>query len=107
MRIERRGTTVYTFGEEDIFMSSPDSKSTPAPTVRDRVQTVIAWMRPVIQGDGGDIELLDITPEGVASIRFHGACVGCPSLTNTLKSGIERNIREKVPEITRVEAVNG
>ena len=108
--IERFRSKVYTLGEEDIFMSSPESKSTPsaAPaTVRDRVQTVIAWMRPVIQSDGGDIELLDVTPEGVASIRFHGACVGCPSSTNTLKSGIERNIREKVPEITRVEAVNG
>jgi Fe-S cluster biogenesis protein NfuA len=104
--IERRRIAEYTFVEEDLFMSSPESK-TATPTVRDRVQTVIAWMRPVIQSDGGDIELLDVTPEGVASIRFHGACVGCPSSTNTLKSGIERNIREKVPEITRVEAVNG
>src|SRR5262245_51293887 len=96
---ERCPPKVYTLGEEEIFISSPDSKTAEkTPTVRDRVQTVIAWMRPVIQSDGGDIELLDVTPEGVASIRFHGACVGCPSSTNTLKSGIERNIREKVPE---------
>jgi Fe-S cluster biogenesis protein NfuA len=90
-----------------IAMSLANSSTSAAPSLRDRVQVVITWMRPVIQSDGGDIELLDVTPEGVASIRFHGACVGCPSSTNTLKSGIERNIREKVPEITRVEAVNG
>jgi Fe-S cluster biogenesis protein NfuA len=80
---------------------------TPAQPLRERVQSVINWMRPIIQSDGGDIELIDVTPEGVASIRFHGACVGCPSSQMTLKSGIERNLREKVPEIKSVEAVNG
>ncbi len=80
--------------------------TTPASSsVRDRVQSVINWMRPIIQSDGGDLELVDVTPEGVVSVRFHGACVGCPSSTMTLRQGIERNIREKVPEVTQVVPV--
>ena len=93
-------------------MTQTDPK-TPAPaapapvaTLRERVQNVINWMRPIIQSDGGDIELVDVTPEGVASIRFQGACVGCPSSQMTLKAGIERNIREKVPEVTQVISLN-
>ena len=74
-------------------------------SVRDRVQGVIDWMRPVIQSDGGDLELVDVSAAGVVSVRFHGACVGCPSSTMTLKQGIERNIRDKVPEVTQVVAM--
>ncbi len=74
--------------------------------IRERVQSVINWMRPIIQSDGGDLELVDITPEGVVSVRFHGACVGCPSSSMTLRQGIERNIREKVPEVTQVISLN-
>lgn len=87
-------------------MNQAQPNTAPSQTLRDRVQNVINWMRPIIQSDGGDIELVDVTLEGVASIRFHGACVGCPSSNMTLKAGIERNIREKVPEIQRVDAVN-
>ncbi len=71
-------------------------------TVRQRVEGVINWMRPVIQSDGGDIELVDVSDGGVVSVRFHGACVGCPSSEATLRLGIERNLREKVPEVTEV-----
>ena len=81
--------------------------SAPAPSTRDRVESVINWLRPIIQSDGGDLELLDVTPDGVVRVRFHGACVGCPSSTNTLQNGIERNIREKVPEVTAVVSVEG
>jgi Fe-S cluster biogenesis protein NfuA len=62
-------------------------------------------MRPIIQSDGGDIELVDVSPEGVVQVRFHGACVGCPSSSITLRQGIERNIREKVPEVREVQAI--
>ena len=72
------------------------------PPLRDRVQGVINLIRPAVQADGGDIELVDVTGEGVVSIRFHGACHGCPSSTMTLQMGIERNLREKVPEVTQV-----
>jgi Fe-S cluster biogenesis protein NfuA len=75
------------------------------PTVKDRVQLVINWLRPVIQSDGGDVELIDVSAEGVVQIRFHGACIGCPSSDMTLRQGIERNIREKVPEVSQVVAI--
>jgi Fe-S cluster biogenesis protein NfuA len=71
-------------------------------SIRERVQDVINLIRPAVQADGGDIELVDVSAEGVVSIRFHGACHGCPSSTMTLHMGIERNLREKVPEVTRV-----
>ena len=73
----------------------------PAP-LRDRVQGVINLIRPAVQADGGDIELVDVTSDGTVQIRFHGACHGCPSSTMTLQHGIERNLREKVPEVTQV-----
>ena len=71
-------------------------------STRERVQGVINLIRPAVQADGGDIELVDVNAEGVVSIRFHGACHGCPSSTMTLQMGIERNLREKVPEVTQV-----
>ena len=70
--------------------------------VRERVQGVINLIRPAVQADGGDIELVDVTSDGVVQIRFHGACHGCPSSTMTLQMGIERNLREKVPEVIQV-----
>ena len=77
----------------------------PAASVRDRVQGVINLIRPAVQADGGDIELVGVTPDGTVQVRFHGACHGCPSSSMTLHQGIERNLREKVPEVTRVIAV--
>lgn len=84
---------------------SPVTPLADQPTVRDRVQLVINWLRPVVQSDGGDVELVDVSPEGVVQVRFHGACIGCPSSNMTLKQGIERNIRDKVPEVSQVVAV--
>jgi Fe-S cluster biogenesis protein NfuA len=86
-------------------MTHANNTSTAQPSVKDRVQRVINWLRPVIQSDGGDVELIDVSAEGVVQIRFHGACIGCPSSTMTLREGIERNIREKVPEVSQVVAV--
>ena len=63
-------------------------------------------IRPAVQSDGGDLELVNVTEEGVVSVRFHGACVGCPSSTMTLQSGIERNLKQHIPGVTRVEAVS-
>jgi Fe-S cluster biogenesis protein NfuA len=81
------------------------SSGTDQQTTRERVQGVINLIRPAVQADGGDIELVDVTPAGVVQIRFHGACHGCPSSTMTLQMGIERNLRERVPEITQVVPV--
>ena len=85
-------------------MSTNATESTPTP-IRDRVQSVINLIRPAVQADGGDIELVDVTSAGVVQIRFHGACNGCPSSTMTLHHGIERNLRERVPEVTQVVPV--
>lgn len=74
----------------------------PTGTTLERVQRVINLIRPAVQADGGDIELVDVSAEGVVSIRFHGACHGCPSSTMTLQHGIEKNLREKVPEVMQV-----
>lgn len=74
-------------------------------SLRDRVARVLERIRPAIQSDGGDLELVDVSPAGVVRIRLHGACVGCPSSDMTLQVGIERNLRHYVPEVTAVEAV--
>ena len=75
------------------------------PDLNHRVQAVLEMMRPMIQEDDGDIELVEVTHEGVVKIRFKGACVGCPSSANTLHNGIERTLKQRVPEVIGVEAV--
>jgi Fe-S cluster biogenesis protein NfuA len=71
-------------------------------TLYQRVQEVLDTLRPMIQWDGGDIELLSVSDNGVVTVRFHGACVGCPSSQATLRLGLEKNIREHITEITAV-----
>ena len=75
-------------------------------TLREQVEYVLNLIGPAVQSDGGDLELVDVTDDGVVSVRFHGACVGCPSSTMTLQSGIERNLKEHIPGVQSVEAVN-
>ena len=72
----------------------------------DRVSQVIERIRPAVQADGGDIELVEVADGGIVHIRFHGACVGCPSSQMTLQLGIKRNLQELVPEVADVLAVN-
>ena len=76
-----------------------------ADTLFEQVEAVIERIRPAVQLDGGDVELVEVTEEGVVRIRLHGACVGCPSSSMTLHMGIERNVREKVPGVSGVEQV--
>lgn len=82
-----------------------DSPAAPAPSLHQRVNAVLQRIRPAIQDDGGDLELVEITKDNVLRIRLLGACVGCPSSHMTLHHGIERCVKEKVPEITAVEQV--
>ena len=84
----------------------PSSDGQAGGTAAERVQQVIEQIRPSIQADGGDVEFLELTGEGVVRIRLHGACVGCPSSSLTLQVGLERNLREHVPEVEAVEAVD-
>ncbi len=72
--------------------------------LRERVEQVLDSIRPYIQGDGGDIELLDVT-DGVVQIRLAGACVGCMHSMMTLQVGVERMLKEALPEIKAVEAM--
>ena len=72
--------------------------------MRERVEGVINRIRPALQADGGDCELVDIV-DGIVKLRLVGSCQGCPSSTMTLQMGIERAIRSEVPEIQRVETV--
>jgi Fe-S cluster biogenesis protein NfuA len=86
-------------------MAATTSKSTGGIPMREQVQHVINLIRPAVQADGGDIELVDVTDAGVVQIRFHGACHGCPSSHMTLQDGIERTLRERIPEVTQVVPV--
>jgi len=81
------------------------SVSTDDDALRLHVQQVLDLIRPAVQSDGGDVELVAITPQGVVQVRLHGACVGCPSSTMTLQSGIERNLKQRVPGVTGVQAI--
>ncbi len=67
-----------------------------------QVRDVLNLIRPSVQADGGDVELVDVLVDGTVHIRFHGACNGCPSSTMTLHHGLERNLRERVPQVKRV-----
>jgi len=75
------------------------------PTLRERIEEVINLIRPAVQADGGDVQLVDVSADGIVSVRFHGACHGCPSASMTLHMGIERVLRERVPEVKEVIAV--
>ncbi len=73
--------------------------------MKEKVEEVIAMIRPALQADGGDVELVDVTEDGVVSVRLTGACGSCPMSTMTLKMGIEKNLKEKVPGVTSVVQV--
>lgn len=72
--------------------------------LQDRVADIIAEIRPFIQSDGGDIELLKIE-DNIVYVHLSGACIGCPSSMVTLKQGVEVRIKEDIPEIESVEMV--
>jgi Fe-S cluster biogenesis protein NfuA len=74
--------------------------------MRQEVQAALDIVRPQLQADGGDAELVDVTDEGVVKLRLTGACGGCPMSQMTLKMGIERILKEKVPYVKSVEAVS-
>lgn len=82
------------------------TSSADSPELRERIARIVNLIRPAIQADGGDVEFVGIEPDGIVQIRLHGACVGCPSSTVTLQMGIERNLREHVPEVKGVKAID-
>lgn len=73
--------------------------------MREKVEEVLAKVRPALQKDGGDVELVEVTGDGVVRVRLTGACKGCPMARMTLKGGIERVLLKEIPELKSVEAV--
>ena len=78
----------------------------PELSVTDRITEIIAKIRPHIQADGGDIELVEVDADsGKVSVRLLGACKGCPMSAMTLKMGVERHLKQHVPQVTEVVSV--
>lgn len=73
--------------------------------LRDRVEEALNSIRPALQADGGDVTLVDVSDDGIVRVQLQGACSGCPSSQITLAMGIERAIKEKVPEIKEVLSI--
>ena len=73
--------------------------------MKEKVEEVLREIRPMLQADGGDIELVDVTMDGIVQVRLRGACHNCPSSIVTLKKGIERVLMEQIPEIREVVVI--
>ncbi|MCK5306871.1 MAG: NifU family protein [Candidatus Omnitrophica bacterium] len=74
--------------------------------MEEKVKDAMELIRPAMRRDGGDVELVEVTEDGVVRVRLKGACGGCPMASVTLKMGIEKTLKSKVPEIKSVEAVS-
>lgn len=74
--------------------------------LQDKVKEIIEQVRPQLQADGGDIELVSVTDDGKVNVKLTGACGDCPMATMTLKMGVEAQLKEKIPEVTEVIQVN-
>jgi len=73
--------------------------------LKERVEEVLGKIRPSLQADGGDVELVDVTEDGIVKVRLKGACSGCPMSQMTLKQGIESTLKQEIPEVKEVVAV--
>jgi Fe-S cluster biogenesis protein NfuA len=73
-------------------------------TLKEKVQKAIAEVRPNLQADGGDIELMDVE-NGIVKVKLKGACAGCPMSAMTVKWGVENYLKKKIPEIAKVETI--
>jgi Fe-S cluster biogenesis protein NfuA len=73
--------------------------------MKEKVEAVLNQIRPALQADGGDCQLVEVTDEGVVRLRLTGACAGCPMSQMTLKMGIEQQLKEQIPEVQYVESV--
>ena len=72
--------------------------------MREQVEKSLQKIRPMLQADGGDVELIDVE-DGIVKLRLQGACAGCPGAQMTLKMGVERQLKQDVPDVKAVEAV--
>ena len=70
--------------------------------MKEKVKALLNDVRPNLQADGGDVELIDISEDGIVKVKLLGACSGCPMAQMTLKMGIEKYLKERIPEVTEV-----
>ncbi len=75
-------------------------------SMNDRILAALQTIRPYLQADGGDVELVNVKEDGTVEVRLTGACVSCPMSQMTLRAGVERALIREVPGIRRVEAIN-
>ncbi|HDZ89640.1 MAG: NifU family protein [Deltaproteobacteria bacterium] len=73
--------------------------------MKENVENALQKVRPSLQADGGDVRLVDVDEDGLVKVKLMGACGGCPMSQMTLKMGIEKILKQNVPEVTRVESV--
>ncbi len=73
--------------------------------MKEKVEAALNKLRAALQADGGDIELVDVSKEGVVKVRLKGTCAGCPMSQMTLANYVENNLKKEVPEVKKVEAV--
>ncbi len=74
-------------------------------TLKEKVENALEKVRPSLQADGGDVKLIDVGDDGVVKVTLQGACAGCPMSQMTLKMGIEKLLKQNIPEVTSVESV--
>jgi len=74
-------------------------------TLKERVKATLEKIRPALQADGGNVELVEVTPEGIVKVKLTGACYGCPMSQMTLKMGIGRTLKKEVPEVKDIVEV--
>jgi Fe-S cluster biogenesis protein NfuA len=72
--------------------------------LKEKVSVALDKIRPLLQRDGGDVQLVDVQENGVVKVKLTGACAGCPMSTMTLKNAIEAQLKQEVPEVTSVES---
>jgi len=72
--------------------------------LKEKVESALNKVRPSLQADGGDVQLIDVDDQGVVKVKLTGACGGCPMSQMTLKMGVEKILKQNVPEVTRVES---
>ncbi len=73
--------------------------------LKEKIETALNKVRPSLQADGGDVQLVDVDEDGVVKVKLKGSCAGCPMSQMTLKMGIEKILKQNVPEVRRVESV--
>jgi len=74
-------------------------------SLKEKVEKALEKIRPSLRADGGDVELIEVTEDGIVKVKLQGACRGCPMSQMTLKLGIERTLKKEIPEIKEVQSV--